>query len=108
MPTTRSSSHRFDSEPATATSRIERIRRALAARAVDHDWETGLRSWCESHHGVSLPTLARELSEALQCDVPLGVLESLREDSYRRDPRVGRALRVQPIRKTARRAKAAA
>jgi hypothetical protein len=102
--TTLRSSHRTDSK----VSRIERIRQALAARAVDQHWETGLRSWCESHHGVSLPTLASELSNALQCDVPLTVLESLREDTYRRDPRVGRAPRVQAIRKTARRARAAA
>jgi hypothetical protein len=106
--TTLDSSHRFDSKPRTAVSRIERIRRALAARAVDGDWETGLRSWCESHDGVSLPALASELSDTLECDVPLTVLESLREDTYRRDPLVGRTPRVRPIRKTVRRAKAAA
>jgi hypothetical protein len=106
--TTLGSSQRFDAQPRTAVSRIERIRRALAERADDGDWETGLRSWCESHHGVSLPALATELSDALQCDVPLGVLESLREDTYRRDPLVGRTPRVQPIRKAKGRRKAAA
>jgi hypothetical protein len=89
-------------------SRIERIRRALAARAIDRDWETGLRGWCESHDGVSLPALAGTLSDELDVDVPIGLLESLREESYRRDPRVGRPPRVQSIRKPARRARAAA
>jgi hypothetical protein len=89
-------------------SRIERIRRALAARATDAEWETGLRSWCESHDGVSLPALAVELSEELQCDVPLSLLESMREETYSRDPLVGRAPRVRPVRKPARRTKAAA
>ena len=89
-------------------SRIERIRRALAARADDGDWETGIRSWCESHDRVSLPALAIELSEELGCDVPLGVLETMREDTYCRDPLVGRARRVQPIRKVTRRTKPAA
>src|ERR1700739_4182136 len=65
-------------------SRIERIRRALAARAIDRDWANGLPSWCESHAGVSLPALASALSEELQCDVPLGVLETMREDTYGR------------------------
>jgi len=89
-------------------SRIERIRRALAARAIDADWETGLRSWCESHDGVSLPALAAELSEELECDVPSSLLESMREETYSRDPQVGRAPHIQNIRKPARRARAAA
>jgi hypothetical protein len=83
-------------------SRIERIRRALGARAADGDWETGLRGWVETHDGASLATLAAELSDELENEVPIGVLETMREDSYRADPMVGRVRRVLAMRKPAR------
>jgi hypothetical protein len=42
------------------------------------------------------------LSDELEIEVPVAVLETMREDTYRADPMVGRVRRVLAMRKPAR------